>query len=109
MGFGQIVLVLYALFMLSGGIMGFKAAGSKASLYSGSVSAILLLLALVISWSAPVHGLWLGAILTILLCCTFAARLAKTARFMPSGMLLVVSVLALILLTWSALSAQGKL
>lgn len=108
-GFGQIVLLLYALLMVGGGVMGFKSARSKASLYSGAASGALLLLAFAISFASPVGGLWLGTIVTLLLCLTFAARLAKTARFMPSGMLLAVSVLAFVLLTWSALGAQGKL
>jgi uncharacterized membrane protein (UPF0136 family) len=95
--------------MLGGGVMGYKSAGSKASLYSGGASALLLLVAFLLSLSSPVAGLWMGAIVTILLCITFAARLAKTARFMPSGMLLALSVVALLILTWAALGAQGKL
>ncbi len=106
---GQIVLILYALLMLAGGIVGFRKASSKASLYAGSASALLLLLAWLVSTSSLAAGLWLGAIVAILLSIVFAMRLAKTTKFMPSGMLLVVSVVALVLLTWSALGAQGKL
>lgn len=109
MGLGQIVLVVYALLMLVGGIIGFTTAGSRASLVSGVGSAVVLAAAWVVSRSSPVAGLWLGAVAAILLCIVFAMRLAKTAKFMPSGMLLVVSVVALVLLTYSALSAQGKL
>jgi len=106
---GQIVLLVFATLMFAGGVMGFRSAGSKASLYSGAGSAVLLFLAWALSLSSPVAGLWLGAIVALLLCLTFALRLARTGKVMPAGMLLALSVLALILLTHAALGAQGKL
>src|SRR5262245_61976141 len=109
MNLGKIVLVVYALLMLAGGIAGYRSAGSKASLISGLASGVLLLLALALTLSSAVAGLWLGTIVTLLLCVTFALRLAKTGKLMPAGMLLLVSVLALVLLTRAALGAQGKL
>ncbi len=109
MHFGQVVLIVYAVLMLAGGIAGFRSVGSKASLYSGVGSAVLLLLGWGLSIASLAAGLWLGAIVTLLLCITFARRLAKTRKMMPAGMLLLVSVLVLILVTHSALDAQGML
>jgi len=109
MSFGRLVLIAYALFMAAGGIVGYRKAGSKPSLISGLVSAVVLLVAFVLTASNPVAGFWIGAITSLLLCVAFAMRLTKTGKFMPSGLLLLVSVLALILLTREALGAQGKL
>lgn len=109
MSLGQIVLCSYALLMIAGGVAGYRSAGSKASLYSGVVSGVLLLGAWLLSTSSLTAGLWLGAIVTLPLCVTFALRLAKTGKLMPSGMLFGVSVLALLLLTHAALGTQGKL
>jgi len=106
---GQIVLIVYAVLLLAGGIAGYRSAGSKASLYSGVGSAALLFLGWGLSLVSLVAGLWLGAIVTLLLCVAFALRLAKTRKMMPAGMLLLVSGLTLILLTHSALDAQGML
>ncbi len=109
MSLGQIVLLVYALLMVVGGVMGYVKGGSRPSLIAGAVSGLLLFVALFISRSSPVAGLWIGAVVSLLLCITFAMRLAKTGTFMPSGMLLMVSVVALVLLTWAALGAQRKL
>ena len=105
MSLGQAVLLSYGLLMLIGGFMGYRA-GSNASLIAGSVSGVLLLAALWLSRNQPATGLWLGAVVAALLCVSFAMRLSKTGKFMPSGGLLLVSVVALALLAYSAWSAK---
>jgi uncharacterized membrane protein (UPF0136 family) len=107
MSLGQIVLLVFAVLMLVGGAIGYKAAGSTASLLSGTASAVLLLVAWFVSRSSPGPGFWLGAVLSLALCVVFGIRLAKTGKVMPSGMLLAVSVVAMVLLAYSALRA-GK-
>ena len=104
---GQIVLLVYALLMLIGGIIGYTSAGSKASLTAGAASAAALGAAWLWARSSPGPGLWLGAVISLALCAVFAVRLSKTGKFMPSGMLLVVSLLALVALVYSSLRA-GK-
>jgi len=108
MSLGQIVILLYAILMLVGGFAGYATAGSKASLYSGAGSAVALAASWVVSRSSPPAGYWMAAVVSLLLCIAFAMRLAKTAKFMPSGMLLLLSLVALVLLTWSALGASGR-
>lgn len=109
MGSGRLLLTLYAALMLVGGVIGYRKAGSKASLVAGVGSALVLLVAFFLVPSNPVGGYWLGALTSLLLCIVFALRLAKTAKFMPSGVLLLGSLVALIFLTRFALGAQGKL
>ena len=105
MHYGQIVLLVYALLMLGGGIAGYKAAGSKASLYSGAGSAAVLIAAWLLSRSAPAAGFGLGALTSLALVLVFGIRLAKTGKMMPSGMLLVVSAVSFLALAFAAVRA----
>jgi len=106
MNLGQIVLLVYAILMIAGGMAGARA-GSKVSMIAGSGSGLALLVALLWSSWNPIAGFWTGAGIGMLLCVIFGIRLAKTHKAMPSGILLGVSLLAAILLAFAAGSA-GK-
>ncbi len=107
--FATIVLIVYALLMLVGGVMGYRVAGSRPSLFSGVISAILLLVALAWSQNSPRGGFVSAALIALLLSIVFAIRLARTHRFMPSGMLLIVSLIALVIFVAAALHTGGVL
>ena len=98
---GQIVLLAYAILMLGGGLMGYRA-GSRPSLVAGLASGVLLLAAWQLSRTWYEVGLGLGALLALALSVVFGMRLAKTRKLMPSGMLLAVSLIALAVLIASA-------
>ncbi len=91
------LVLVYAAFMFVGGVLGYRLSGSKASLIAGTASALVLAGAFVLarSDSGPSAGLWSAAVVALALSAVFAARLSKTKKFMPAGMLLIVSVLAL--------------
>ena len=99
---GPIVLLVYAALMILGGLMGHRA-GSKVSLYAGVGSGVVLLGVWFVTRSQLGVGLWIGAVVTLLLCISFGMRLAKTGKLMPAGGLLAISVVALLLLAYSAL------
>ncbi len=101
MTLGQITLVVYALLMLLGGGIGFLNAKSKPSLIAGSISAILLGVAWFVSRSQETTGYLFGLIVAVLLLVVFGMRLKKTGKFMPSGMLLIFSVVAGTILAYS--------
>ncbi len=87
MSWNQVVWAFSAL-LIVGGVVGFLKARSKASLIASVGSAIPLALAaagILPFWVVP---LVLGSLMVI-----FAKRLATTRKFMPSGMLLIVTVL----------------
>ena len=94
---GQIVLLAYGAFMVLGGVMGLRA-GSKVSLYAGGGSGALLLAAWGLSFVRLDAALWVGAVLAGLLSAVMARRLAASRKFMPAGMLLAASLIALTLL-----------
>ena len=97
MSYIKILLGIYGVLMMVGGYIGYIKAGSKASLYMGIASGILILIGVMLMGNNPVVGYGLEAIISGLLVGVFLLRLLKTHAFMPSGMLLVLSVVALVL------------
>ena len=98
---GQIVLLVYAILMIGGGMAGARA-GSKVSMVAGSGSGLALLVALLWSSWNPAVGFWIGTGVGVALCAVFGIRLAQTRKAMPSGMLLAISLVAVILLAFAA-------
>ena len=91
----NIILITYGLFLILGGFLGFKK-GSKISLIMGLSSGILVLVGVWILTIAPKIGWVFLSCLNILLSVSFIARLIKTRAFMPSGMLLLITLGVLI-------------
>ena len=92
----KIVLVVYGVLMLGGGFMGYAKAGSKMSLIMGIVSAIVIFTGLYLSKGNTQIGYGLISVMSGLLVVTFIIRLVKTGSFMPSGMLVILSIIAVI-------------
>ncbi len=93
MSFIKIILTFYGLFLLFGAYMGWKK-GSKISLMMGCVSGVLILFFIYLTSMNALWGYRLIAGLSGFLSLIFLIRLIKTKKFMPSGMLLVGSVIA---------------
>ena len=83
-----ILLWIFIALLVAGGLMGFLKAKSKVSLIASMGSAIPLALVALGQWPGTVA---VGVL--IVLQAVFFMRLRKTGKFMPSGMLLGVSVL----------------
>ena len=93
---GHVTLGIYAALLAVGGILGFVKARSQASLISGLISAAAALIALGLAVTGHRLGFPLGMILAIVLFCLFGYRYALRARkFMPSGLLAVISLAVL--------------
>ena len=90
----KLILVAYGIFLLVGGFFGFRK-GSIVSLIMGVASGSMVFLGL---WfmAFNVRGAWgiLSGLIGVLTL-TFLIRVIKTKMFMPSGMLLTVSLLVL--------------
>jgi uncharacterized membrane protein (UPF0136 family) len=109
---GQVTLAIYRVLLAVGGLIGFFKAGSRPSLIAGLLSAVAAFAALGLSIGRSQLGPPLGLLLSIVLFVLFGYRYAiKTGKFMPSGLLAVVSliVLAVMILTidWSSQAAAG--
>jgi uncharacterized membrane protein (UPF0136 family) len=95
----HVILILYAVLLGVGGVMGFVRARSRASLISGLLSAVAAAAAAVLSLMGYGWGIPLGVTLAIALFILFGYRYAiRNKKFMPSGALAVVSLVVLLLL-----------
>ena len=94
--FTNMVLWIYIVLLLVGGLIGFLKAGSKVSLISSSVFAAVLVLTQTGIFEPAVARNLVNVLLAALLV-VFAIRLAKTKKFMPSGLMLVLTILTLAL------------
>jgi uncharacterized membrane protein (UPF0136 family) len=94
MPFAIVLIGLYAVLVFAGGLMGYLKAGSKVSLISGVASAVVLAAAFWRAQSYGVQGLWIATGVAALLTIVFLIRFLKTRSFMPSGMMLLLSLTA---------------
>jgi uncharacterized membrane protein (UPF0136 family) len=94
---GQVALGIYAVLLAVGGVIGYTRAGSRPSLIAGLTSAVGAILALLLSLQNRTLGMGLACLLAILLFVFFGYRYAaKTSKFMPAGLLSVVSLAVLV-------------
>lgn len=95
MDLGIIATIAYGILAIVGGLIGYVQASSKASLISGSISGLLLIVSGVMQLLGQAWGLILATIVTAVLIIVFAVRLAKTRKFMPAGLMTILGVAAL--------------
>ena len=87
------ILWIYIILLVIGGLIGFFKGKSRVSLImSVSFAAALSLCAAQIIFRAYVADILLAVLLVV-----FGMRLAKTKKFMPSGLMLVITLAALAL------------
>ncbi len=91
------VLWVYIVLLLVGGLIGFLKAGSKVSLTTSAISAAILVITTIPGLFGPAVRSGLADLVMAVLLVVFALRLAKTKKFMPSGLLLVFTGAALVL------------
>ncbi|MGH7990359.1 MAG: TMEM14 family protein, partial [Limisphaerales bacterium] len=89
------VLWAYIILLLIGGLIGFFKAKSKVSLISSAVFAALLILTTLRGIFQPGFALGLANVILVVLLLVFAMRLGKTKKFMPSGLILLATVVVL--------------
>lgn len=91
------LLYIYAALLIFGGLIGYKKAGSKISLFMGIASGIIVFSGCLLIKSNPSTGFLIILVTAAILTTAFAIRLKKTKKFMPSGLLIIVSLIALVI------------
>ena len=92
------ILWAYIVLLLAGGLIGFFKAKSKVSLITSAVFAAILILTTLRNVFKPAFALTLADVTLVVLLVVFAVRLAKTKKFMPSGLILIATVVVLAVL-----------
>ena len=87
------ILWIYVVLLVIGGLIGFLKAKSKVSLIMSAAFAVALSLCA----AGVISFRYAGDILLGVLAVVFVLRLTKTKKFMPAGMMLVVTLAALAL------------
>jgi len=86
-----IVLWIYIVLLLGGGLMGFLKAGSKISL----ITSVAFALPLALCALGVIKPFYIADILVGLLALVFGVRYAKGRKFMPSGLMGLLSIIVL--------------
>jgi len=95
-----ITTLLFGILAIVGGAIGYKQAGSQVSLMSGFISGLLLLISAYLLFGGSPAGPLLSGIVSLLLVIVFIARLVKTRKFMPAGLMIIFGLINLITV-WS--------
>lgn len=96
-----LIVFVYGLLILAGGMFGYIKANSMPSLFMGSGFAFLLIASAFTMSKNYKYGILCALILSALLTLFFSYRFIKTESFMPSGLMSILSLLVVIALLYS--------
>jgi uncharacterized membrane protein (UPF0136 family) len=88
---------IYIVFLVVGGLIGYLKAKSQMSLYTSIGFSVALMLTAIKNLLQQETANLLANVLMVALLVVFTIRLTKTQKFMPAGMMLVVTIAALAL------------
>lgn len=92
-----LILWIYIVLLVAGGLMGFLKAGSKMSLITSLAFAVPLALCALGILDLSFGRLGLADVLILVLLVFFAMRFIKSRKFMPGGLMSIASLLVLVL------------
>ena len=92
----KIYFIAFGVLTIVGGIVGYLKAGSVASIIAGSITGVLLLVAVFLLPEHRAIGLATAFIISLLLAAQFVPKFIRTGRVMPAGMMSILSVIGLI-------------
>jgi uncharacterized membrane protein (UPF0136 family) len=88
----QAALAIYGVLLIVGGVIGKVKANSSPSLFAGVVSGAIALTGFWQSLSDPGVGFLTGGLVGLLLTGIFMSRFVRTRKFMPAGLILLLSL-----------------
>ena len=96
LGPAKIYFLVFGALTIIGGIVGYVKAGSLASIVAGAITGVLLLVAGALLPEHRAVGLATALIVSLLLAAQFVPKFIRTGRFMPAGMMSILSVIGLV-------------
>ena len=96
LGPAKIYFLIFGALTILGGIIGYASKGSVPSIIAGSIAGILLLLAAYLMPNNMVAGLAVAAVVSLLLAVRFTPQFMQGGKFMPAGMMSILSIIGLI-------------
>lgn len=93
MKFNSIFTFIYAAFVFIGGIIGYATAGSLASLAMGTLFGALLALCGNLMLKGKQYAYVTTIVISLVLLTFFAHRFIVTGKFMPAGLMVVLSLI----------------
>ena len=98
MKMAAVVTLVYGLLVFAGGIMGYVQAKSLPSLISGIVFGLVLLVCGWFTWGGSGAAVYVSIAAALILALFFAYRFTSTGRFMPGGLMFLLSFIAVVIL-----------
>jgi uncharacterized membrane protein (UPF0136 family) len=92
----RIYFIVFGALTIVGGIIGYLKAGSVASIVAGSITGVLLLVAVFLLPEHRTIGLATALIVSLLLAAQFVPKFLRTGRVMPAGMMSILSAIGII-------------
>lgn len=96
MSLPNLILWIYIVLLFLGGLVGFLKAGSKISLITSACFAGILILCNTDVIFQPKFAHVLSTIVLVFLLVFFSVRLTKSKKFMPNGLMAVLTLAALV-------------
>lgn len=93
-----ILMMIYGVLLLIGGLMGYLKAQSSASLIMGGIFAIMSFVCAVAIYKEKIWGIYLSFAISLFLAFFFGYRFYSSLKWMPAGMMLIVSALLFLIL-----------
>lgn len=93
--------LIYALLLSSGGVIGYVKSGSSISLFAGETFATVICLCSILLFQKKQLGMYLALLVTILLSSLFLYRFILTEKWMPAGILGILSFVVLFLTVYT--------
>ena len=95
----EIILWIYIVLLVIGGLIGYLKAKSKVSLITSAIFALVLAFVAMDKPKPILSVEWSWGILSFL-ALVFFIRLLKTKKFMPAGMMLLITAVTIVAMVW---------
>lgn len=103
-----LTLAIYGLLILIGGIIGHIQAKSTISLVMGLIFGVMIMGSAFALYQKKRASIWISLSLVLLLDAFFSYRFFKTLKFMPSGLMMLLSLATLLVLVKQLRSSKNR-